>query len=203
MLKKICFLLLVTTLLASCSLAPVVSEKTARTLGDGNWELNSGLSPAANIFLGRGFGDHFDLHVSYENQLASLLEVGGKFALTQAKKGFSFAVFGGGFMGGGNSSGYYAGPILSIKHGWFELYTLGKYNKVNWKADESANDDDSIFNFSLGEDVEFDYWMAVVGVNFWFSKEFGININGKKFFLENSSDEGDKLIPSAHFLFRF
>lgn len=187
----------------SCSLAPVVSEKTARTLGHGNWETNIGLSPAPSITIGRGFGDSFDLHFSYESQLVPLVEVGGKFALAQNKEGLSLAVFGGGFTDGNNSTGYYAGPIFSMKNGWFEFYALGKYNSVTWTADASTEVEDSVFNFSLTEDQTFDYWLATIGINLWFNDGFGLNINGKKFFLDNASDEGDKLIPSAHFLFRF
>ena len=195
-------ILLCVFICSACSLAPVVSEKTARTLGNGNWETNVGLSPAANITIGRGFGNNFDLHFSYENQLVPLVEVGGKFALFQNKEGLSFSLFGGGFSAG-NSTGYYAGPIVSMKKGWFEFYTLAKYNNVTWKADDSTEADDSVFDFSLSEDQNFDYWLAVIGVNFWFSDGFGLNLNGKKFFMDNASDDGDRLIPSAHFLFRF
>ena len=96
MIRGILTHILVLIFIAGCSLAPVVSEKTARTLGDGNWETNVGLSPAPNLTIGRGFGDSFDLHISYESQLVPLLELGGKFSFVQNKQGLSFSIFGGG-----------------------------------------------------------------------------------------------------------
>jgi len=200
--SKLLLLIFVITL-SSCSLAPVVSEKTARSLGGGNWETNVGLSPALNLTVGRGFGDNFDLHVSVESQIVSLVDVGAKYAILNNREGLSLAVFGGAFSDVANSSGYYAGPILSYKSGWFELYTLSKYNNVTWKADESTENDDSVFDFKLTEDQTFNYWQAVVGMNLWFADGFGINVNGKKLFIENSSEDGDELIPSLHFLFRY
>ena len=100
---------------SACSLAPVVSEKTARTLGDGNWETNVGMSPAVSVTVGRGFGERFDLHFSYESQIVPIVEVGGKFSILQNNDGLSFSLFGGGFTDGGSSSGYYAGLLSVLK----------------------------------------------------------------------------------------
>lgn len=187
----------------ACSLAPVVSEKTARTLGDGNWETNLGLSPAVSLTVGRGFGSNVDLHISYESQIIPIIEIGGKFALINNKDGIAFSLFGGGFTDGANSSGYYLGPVVSYKKDWIEFYGLAKYNNVTWEADASTDDDDSVFDFNLSINQNFDYWLAVAGVNFWFDEAFGLNINGKRFFIDETSDEGEKIIPSIHLMYRY
>ena len=80
---------------------------------------------------------------------------------------------------------------------------LGKYNNVTWKANSSTEADDSIFDFSLDADENFDYWLGVIGVNFWFTDGFGLNVNGKKFFVDNASEDGNKFIPSVHMLYRY
>tara|TARA_B100000925_G_scaffold262107_1_gene219226 strand:+ start:14291 stop:14893 length:603 start_codon:yes stop_codon:yes gene_type:complete len=196
-------ILIVLLFCGACSLAPVVSEKTARTLGDGNWETNVGMSPAVSVTVGRGFGESLDLHFSYESQIVPIVEVGGKFSIIQNNEGLSFSLFGGGFTDGGSSSGYYAGPVVSFKKNWIEFYGLAKYNNVTWEADASTDDDDSVFNFNLSINQNFDYWLAVAGVNFWFNEGFGLNINGKRFFIDDASEDGERIIPSLHLLFRY
>ncbi|MAW07036.1 MAG: hypothetical protein CME61_02010 [Halobacteriovoraceae bacterium] len=185
-----------------CSLAPIVSEKTARTLGSGNWEINTGLSPAYNAWLGRGITENFDLNIAVESQIGTVFSFGGKFSFLQNPEGLSISAMGG-FFTGTNSTGYYAGPIVSYKSGWVELYALAKYNNVSWEATSDTADDDVLFDFSLSQSVDFNYWVAVVGANFWFSDGFGLNINGKKFLSSDTSSKGDEIIPSANLLFRF
>ena len=185
-----------------CSLAPIVSEKTARTLGSGNWEINTGLSPAYNAWLGRGITENFDLNLAVESQIGTVFSFGGKFSFLQNPEGLSISAMGG-FFTGTNSTGYYAGPIVSHKNGWVELYGLAKYNNVSWEATSDTADDDVLFDFSLSQSVDFNYWVAVLGANFWFSDGFGLNINGKKFLSSDTSSKGDEVIPSANILFRF
>ena len=197
------FCVLWLSFLFGCSLAPVVSEKTARTLGDGNWETNVGLSPAPSITIGRGFGESVDLHLSIESQIVPLIDIGGKFSITQRKEGVSFSIFAGGFSDTSSSSGFYAGPIISLKSKWFEVYALGKYNNVTWKASEKEQAKDSVFDFSLNSDQNFDYWLAVVGINLWFNDGVGLNLNAKKFLIKNTSDDGDNILPSLHLLMRY
>ena len=185
-----------------CSLAPIVSEKTARTLGSGNWEINTGISPAYNAWIGRGVTENIDLNLSVESQIGTVFSLGGKFSFIQNLEGLSLSAMGG-FFTGTNSTGYYAGPVISYKAGWFELYGLAKYNNVSWEATNDTADDDVLFDFSLSQNVDFDYWMAVIGTNFWFSDGFGLNINGKKFLSSDTSSKGDEIVPSANLLFRF
>ena len=189
-------------IIQSCSLAPIVSEKTARTLGSGNWELNGGASPAYNAWVGRGVSDNLDLNFSVESQIGTVFSLGAKYAFAQGNEGLSFSLMGGAFYGA-NSTGYYAGPVVSVKNGWFEVYGLAKYNQVSWDGTSETTDEDTIFNFSLDQSVDFNYWMGVAGLNFWFSDGFALNVNGKKILGSDTSDDGDGIIPSVNLMFRF
>ena len=194
--------LMIFFIIQGCSLAPIVSEKTARTLGSENWEINTGVSPAYNAWIGRGITENLDFNFNVESQIGTVFSLGGKFSFIQNPEGLSLAAMGG-FFKGANSTGYYAGPIFSYKAGWLELYVLAKYNNVSWEATSDTADDDVLFDFSLNKNVDFDYWMAVAGANFWISEAVGLNINGKKFLSSDTSSKGDEIVPSANFLFRF
>lgn len=143
------FMVIALLLGASCSIAPFNSTKTARTLGDANWEIDSGLSPALYFSASRGFGENFDGGVTFEGQASPVLGVSGKYAFINAQeKGFSLSGLGGLFLGQdiAQSSGFYIGPVLSYKLDWFEPYLVTRYNWVKWNGqDLSGNERDDLF----------------------------------------------------------
>ena len=95
-----------------CSLAPIVSEKTARTLGSGNWEKTQGYLPLImpNILN----SENFDLNLAVESQTPGLYLVSGESSHSY-KLRRSFNIRNGWFFYRNQYPGYYAGPIVSYK----------------------------------------------------------------------------------------
>ena len=197
---KSLFILFCVSLLSSCSLAPFNTVKTARTLGDGNWEIDTGFSPALYFTTSRGFSDDFDAGVMVERQFFPVFGLFGKYSFLNKKDDeFSASVYGGGFLGVDvvESSGFFLGPVLSYKASWFEPYIVIKYNWVKWKGQDLNGDekDDLFVDLFRFDDIEFSYMQYVLGFNFWCTEGFALNINAKyfSFFGSDVSDDADAL----------
>ncbi|MCB9060499.1 MAG: hypothetical protein H6622_03135 [Halobacteriovoraceae bacterium] len=204
-------LLFILFFISSCSLAPYTSTKTARTLGEGNWEIDTGFSPA--LYLGTSIGVSENLDVSFliEAQAAPVIGLSGKYALLNSQdEGFSFSGLGGVFLGIDvvESSGFFIGPVLSYKVDWFETYIVTRYNWVKWKGKNLNSDqrDELFIDFINFDNIELSYMQYTFGFNFWFDQKIALNINAKyiKFFGNDvSNNDKESLLPGVGFIFRF
>ncbi|MBT7768174.1 MAG: hypothetical protein HN730_13535, partial [Bdellovibrionales bacterium] len=184
------------------------STKTARTLGDKNYEITTGLSPAPSFVLGRGFADNFDAGILIEKQFTPQLSLWGKYAFKNgADREFSFATYGGIFQAIDftTTKGLFLAPIVSYQVGWFEIYLVPRYNYVHWDAGKLNSDksDDSILDNVEWESESFSYYQLTLGVNFWFSQGFGLNLTGQYWYLPSTDAEMKEVIPGIELLWRF
>ena len=81
--------------ICSCSLAPLSSTKTARSLGAGGWEVSAGLSPVPAFSLGRGITENLDFGLLMETQFRFLGALWAKYAFRSTDDGFSISLYGG------------------------------------------------------------------------------------------------------------
>jgi len=192
-----------------CSLAPLTSPKTGRSLGHKKWLIDGSLAPALGITAGRGFTDNFDAGLIYENQLGSVISAWGKYAIVNQPEGVAFALYGGIFKGSGlgDSQGFFGGPVVSYRSGFFEAYLNSKYNYVSWFYNDSvgSNVSDANLRLNLTEDGNFAYIQSDFGFNFWTSKKFAFNIHGKHFvsLSKDKIDFDDSLVPGLAIIFVF
>lgn len=143
---KTLFTLTLSVFFISCAMAPLTTPKTARSLGEGNWEIDLGATPSY-LSVNRGFSENLDMGLTVENQLGLVFELSGKSAfINRSEEGYSLALFGGVFTGdtlGGNSSEFRLGPVLSYKSGWWEPYLVLTYNLGQWEWEGLTKDEDS------------------------------------------------------------
>ncbi len=209
-------------LLTSCAL-PAVSPHSARTLGNGNWQLQGGLFPH-NFSLTRGFGENFNLGLTLEATSASVAGLRTQYAFVNNKeKGFSFAGYLEGFrtLESPYQQGGHGGPVLSYKSGAFEPYLVGSYRFVYWgkngcekaKRGSTKVDKDNPFkNFfeTLIDEVigdtckkgSYDYGVATLGLNVWVLRDVGINLFAHYIYLD-FLDDPHLVLPGAGLLVRF
>ena len=191
--------------IVSCSFAPFNSAKTARSLGKDKWGVDAGLSAAPYISISQGMSENFDLWASGELQFGTVLALGGKYAFRNNIDGLSIAGEGALFYAfdAANSRGYYLGPIISYKAGWFEPYISARYNWVKWDFAEltSEEQDDIFFDFFVFEQ-DFDYFQGTVGFNFWFNENVALNINGKYLKLIGVDGSEAEWMPGISLIFR-
>ncbi len=176
----------------SCSIAPLTTPKTGRSLGEGHWEVDAGASPVY-LSVNRGFSENFDAGLTVEMQFGFNTELSGKYSfVNNSENGTSFALFGGIYTGnifGGSNSGFRLGPVLSYKSDWWEPYLVLTYNlgKWHWEGfeDDSKSDKDNSFidignAYKPGEEIAtYSYMQFTLGMNFWFTKGFAFNVNAK------------------------
>lgn len=195
-------------LTSACSMAPYTSPKTARALGQGNWEVSTGLSPAFNVSAAVGVHEKVEVGVLLEQQFFTETAVWGKFtALDFKDDGPSVAFYGGGFLAvdASGTDGYFLGPIVSFKKDWFEMYLVARYNKVNWETAEitleDQNDADLLyFDWSAGSTQ---YYQYVLGINFWFTQKFALNISAQYWQFIGSDAEQESIEPGVELVWRF
>ena len=192
--KTVC-LLLFAVFSVSCSIAPFKTPKTARPLGEGNWDIDVGASPAYYLTVNRGFSENLDVGLTLESQFGMNFELSGKYTfVNEGEEGYSLALFGGLYTGsiwGGSNSGLRLGPVLSYKSGWWEPYLVLTYNVGEWhweaktkETSEDSKDDDTFFNIDdfypeQGKIASYFYAQFALGSNFWFTEGFAFNINFK------------------------
>ncbi len=206
--SKVLTILLI-LVISSCSFAPVTNTKTARSIGDGNYEMTAGLSPAASFAMGVGVSDNFDLGLTIEQQLLPLLGIWGKYSLfnNNNDNAISLAAYGGVFFGENvvDTYGSFAGPVLSYKYGWFEVYTSIIYNIVRWEDGELdfEGDDDSFLDGISWNGDSVSYLQFTFGINLWFSDSFGLAVSGKHFMAIGSESQGFGTMPGVELIWRF
>lgn len=197
---------LITIFAGACAFAPITTTNSARSLGKSNMQIDVGFSPAPFVSFGYGFTQNFDAGILYEEQLAPLLGLWGQYSFINNPEKWSLALYGGVAAGSGlqNSTSYFIGPIVSYKKKWFETYLTSKYNYVDFKArDLTADEQDDFFIDSI-DTWNISYIQTTLGMNFWFSDKFALNISAKHFYLLNSDANTDvEIVPGLGLSWRF
>ncbi|MCB9091781.1 MAG: hypothetical protein H6621_03370 [Halobacteriovoraceae bacterium] len=204
--KKILFLLTLFLVVTSCTLAPIYTPKNARSLPPGNFEVDIGVYPVISGNASYGVTADFDLGVTFEQQLAPVAALWGKYSFLNNPAGFALAAYGGYFKSGGaiKASGYMLGPIASFRTQWFEAYMAIRYNTVNYTVSEisQSDSDEFIFDLNLAQS-SMTYWQLDLGFNFWVTETFAVNIGGVYFnYIDGVSNSTD-FTPTAAVLFKF
>ncbi len=168
-------------LLAGCSVAPINTATTARTLGEGK-NLLTGSFPVTGVKYERGITNDLDLGLGIENQFGLLFHAFGKVNfINHQENGFSVgSLFGGGLASIGDSKSFYTGPIVSYRKNSFEVFTAYKFNFVQWKFDgidpddkddllsvPSSKNDFTYHEFDLGMNFIEGRWMFTVGAHLY------------------------------------
>lgn len=195
---KLIVSLLTLTLLASCSIAPMMTTRTARTLGEGNNKMQvSPGTPVLGVSYERGLSENWDMGLAAELQLGAVYSAFTKYALINSDDGVSLALSGGGFYGSSiadvNSRGFYAGPLLSWRKDWFEVFFFPRYNYVHWdgfdiEADESETDDLAFDIEPSGTSYNFRYMQFNLGFNFYTNPRFNLGVGASYIYFLDSSD---------------
>lgn len=171
---------------AGCSVAPMNTATTARTLGADQNQF-TGSFPIFGLKYERGINDSFDVGAGIENQMGAVFHAFGKYNFeNKGEKGLSTAaIFGAGYGDGiGKSKSAYLGPIVSYRDNSFEAFATYKLNAVRWDyAGLSSDDKDDLISIpSVKEsfvyhEVDFgislveEKWMATVGGKIFFFPE--------------------------------
>ncbi len=189
-------------------MAPFTSPKSGRSLGEKNWEITSGFSPAPTFSVARGFSENFDAGALAEYQLFPQVAVWGKYSLINTdKRDYAVALYGGLFqaLDLAESQGFFAGPIISYKKKWFETYFVIRYNYVDWDPIKlTANDkDDSLFDSVDWDAGSLDYMQYTFGMNFWFTDGFALNLSGQYWSFFENGVHTDSVIPGIELIWHF
>ncbi len=196
-------LLFALTLFGSCALAPMMSHRSAQTIGKDKNRIQA--SPGISV-LGvsyeRGLSENWDLGVSLEQQLGFVSSVYSKYALINQDQGFSWALSGGGFVGSSiaNTSGAYGGSVVSWKKDKIEFFIFPRLNHVNWHgANLSSNENDQILVdfINSAANITLNYVQVSAGFNFYSSGSFNMGFGASYFnFLDNKNlSSSDAWLP--------
>ena len=157
-------------------MAPFTSTKNARPLGQGNWEVSTGISPAVTLTMGRGMTDSLDLGATFELSLDSTTSLWGKYSLFDADVPVALALYGGGFRSS-RGQGFFAGPVIDFQWGNYQVFFVPKYNYVDWNSDWTRDDNDGFIIRFLEERVgHYSYLQNLLGLNVWFTDGFGLSL---------------------------
>jgi hypothetical protein len=162
-------------LITGCSLAPFSSNKSGRSYGPGNSQVELG-NANSSYYLKMGFGASPNLDIGY------VMEFGGfstsglflKYSLVNKEIGSSHALETG--FGGGDSSTYYYGGLISsyMFTEFFELFLNPRI--VSVETDEQDVElGETVGNVTV-TDYDLSYVYISAGMNIWFSKSFGLSL---------------------------
>lgn len=187
----------------SCALAPMMSHRSAQTIGKDNNRIqaNPGIS-VLGVSYERGISENWDLGASLEQQLGYVTSVFSKYALINQDQGLSWSLSGGGFAGSSivNTTGGYAGTVLSWKKDKIELFVFPRLNHVNWHGTNLTKDQqDDIFVdiVNSASDITINYVQVSFGLNFYSSGAFNMGFGASYFnFLDSGSvSSSDAWLP--------
>jgi hypothetical protein len=211
MFRKILSLAFLLTL-ASCSIAPLSGPQSAKTLGDGNWQIDSGFTYLPYIAASRGTGENIDLGFTVETQMFAVGALNAKVAVyNEGEEGFATAIAGSLFHaldGDSQSKGFYVGPVFSYKASWFEPYLVVRYNWANLKTREFDRDDRDDFIFDLlryGNNIKLEYMQYTLGFNFWTSDSFAFALDAKVLHVLSDHVKDDDrfvVLPGLNFIWK-
>ncbi len=196
--------LIIILLLTGCSFAPLTSHHTANPLGKGTSSLKLGLSPLPVVSYSRGMGQQVDLNLFFEYQLVPIVGGSFKFSLGKQGPGSNLAVSLGA-SGNTTSKAYYSGIITSYRSQTFEPYFNFRYNYVTWDSSKIESEEDKLNDFFSKMSKHFHYYQAIAGLNIWFSKTFGLNLNAKILLDEDfkATSDDNSVIPSLNLVWEF
>lgn len=154
--------------LTSCTVAPVRTSTTARSLGAGNHKIGTTILPVLGLTYEYGLKENFDLGIGVERQLGLMLYAHGKYAFYQKQDdGFSHAIL----IGAGKglslveTTAYFLGLMTSYKYKWIEPFISIRYNKIKWKFSGLSSDDkDDLWTTPATSD-SFNYYQADIAIN--------------------------------------
>lgn len=198
--RSILFLLL--AVIAGCSIAPMMTTRNARTLGEGGNKMQvSPALPVLGVSYERGLTENWDMGLAAELQLGSVYSAFTKYAFINTEDGFSLAMSGGGFYGSSiadvKSRGFYAGPVVSWRKDWFEVFLFPRYNYVHWQGfdieqDESETDDLAFDLKPNDSSYSFRYLQVDLGFNFYTNARFNLGVGASYiYFLDSDDVDGD------------
>ena len=183
----------------------MMSHRSAKTLGKDKNRIQA--SPGISV-LGvsyeRGLSENWDMGATLEQQLGYVTSVFSKYALINQDQGVSWSLSGGGFAGSSvvNTTGGYAGTVLSWKKDNIELFVFPRLNHVNWHGTNLRKDqEDDIFVdlVNSASDITINYVQVSFGVNFYSSGAFNMGFGASYFnFLENKNlSSSDAWLPEV------
>ena len=201
-------LFLITLLGTSCAQAPFTSTKSAVSLGKGNWQTGTSLSPTFTMSATRGVTDRLDMGIVYEVGLGTTIALWSKYALLDKKKNWALALNGGGFQSSDpiTSRGFFIGPIASVPLKYFEVYLSIRHNYVDWELENlTAQNRNDLWFSNPNTSGHTTYLQTVLGFNIWISDKVGINIKGQ--YLSSSLKDSeyafdDNFLPGFEFIAR-
>lgn len=194
-------LLMFSVALFSCTVAPIRTSTTARSLGEGKHQLGTSVIPALGLVYEYGIKNDLDLGVGIERQLGLVFQVFGKYSFYQKQdEGFSHAVLIGASKGVSfaNSNAYFVGLMSSYRHKWIEPFVGMRYNYVRWKFSGLSTDDkDDLVDIPSTSD-SFSYWQADIALNF-LGEKFKTTIGYLYWFFP----DGSVGLPALSFAYAF
>ncbi len=192
---KIFFLNAVLVIMSGCAVAPFNSPTTARSLGQGNSEINFGLSPALFISGSMGLLEHFDVGASVELQFGIVGSAFAKYSFIDNPDRSSLALYAGIFAADAvaNSKGFMIGPVYSYLSNSFEPYLGMYFNYVDFEKIDPNDNDIEDLNDVVDEVVALNsggstyYLDTTVGFNYWISEKTKFYLYAKNlYFMEYS-----------------
>jgi hypothetical protein len=196
-------ILILSFLASACSLAPLQSGETGRSLGEKHAHLDAGATGvsgsngiAVNAKFAYGISQNFDVGIQYDFIGMGIL---AKYSLINHQdKGFSLATLGGAGTDifGFGSSYIYIGPAVSYLMDWWEPYIVARFNQVTIGAFSSNS-------IKVTERTTFNYLQGSVGSFFWFTKTFGLGLEYNTFFNSEQIQFSGSGLFSARLALRF
>ncbi|MBX3020183.1 MAG: hypothetical protein KF799_00780 [Bdellovibrionales bacterium] len=176
--NKICLALLSMCFLSACAVGPLVSQETARTVGDDKNEWLGGFGQAGYVIkYTRGIGKDFDFGVQWESLS---LGIRFKYAFINQESGLSLA----GALGAGTSIGgshYYGDLLMSYKSGFFEPYSMVRVVSVKTDPLEFKDEDTGKMHFTVGR-AQYVYGQATLGARFWLDPNWLLSMEASSLF---------------------
>lgn len=195
------FFAIICIFIVSCTVAPIRTSTTARTLGDGKHKIGTTVLPVLGLTYEYGLKDDFDIGIGIERQLGLMFYGFGKYSFYQKQDdGFSHSVLFGAGKGFSiaETSAYYVGLMSSYRYKWIEPFLSFRYNYIKWKfSGLSSNDKDDLITVPSTSD-SFSYYQA----------DFALNFNAEKFVTTLGIHmwifpDGSSAFPSLSFAWNF
>lgn len=194
-----------TTLLTGCTMAPLATQTTAHSNGKNQWKVDAGLAGVtggitATAKASYGVTDRIDVGVEGETGFNNIVGGWGRFSVQNQDEGASFAIVGG--AGAGRIKGeyslgstpvanhettayyIYAGPIFSYRADKMEPFLHFRLNHVHLnEAIVPKTESELKFNFADSAN----YATTSIGSNFWLNDNFALTAAGNILIASNGA----------------
>jgi hypothetical protein len=198
---------------AGCAIAPLSSEVTARTGGEGNISSHMGLiwfhdkeaekgehkfQPIVGYAqMSYGLKDDLDVGVVAEIMGNNIVGATVHYAFLNEDQGWSWALLGGagagrvkgvdivGGRGHTKTTGYYGhlGPIVSYKYSYVEPYLVYRLNYLHLNTKLDIESLNDKLSMPLGFGSSHLYSQLTLGNNFWLNSHLGLTLNINSFMM--------------------